>query len=591
MTGSGPGDDSKLSAHKSGATSLPDKHWLWPLYGSGVENLGVGGRPIQAEMPVCGPDDLLVRHDAVGLCFSDTKVIKAGAGHPRLGGRDMRANPVVLGHEVALTVVQVGEHRRDQFSPGDRFIIQADIYYKGQGLAYGYALQGGLSQYNVIGKEILEGDGGCYLIPVQPGTGYAQAALTEPWACVTASYDIPYRVGWKPAGIVLIAAGTGALEGYELRTPYSGGQPPSRVITLGVRGSLLDELLRRSQADGFSLVELRSQSDTDPSELAAASGADGYDDIVLLGADVALYEALQPLAAKGCVISLVGGQALGGVAQVDVGRLHYDSISLTGTAAANIAAAAYEPIRTELTPRGRAAFLGAAGPMGQMHVQRALQADAGPSLIAATDLDAERLAVLETKYAQLIEAKRGVCELVLRVPGDSTPEAFNADLLALTGGHGYDDIVVLAPSPRVVAGAVPLLAPGGVMNIFAGLVRGTMAPIEIGDIPEKGIRFTGSSGSAIHDLRAMLTLAEGGRLDPNLSVAAVSGLSGVKQGLEGVIDQGFPGKVVIYPQILEFPVTALEGLKDELPGVYAKLGPNHSWTAEAEAQFLRELLP
>ena len=68
------------------------------------------------------------------------------------------------------------------------------------GLAYGYALQGGLSQYNVVGEEILDGDEGCYLLPVQPETGYAQAALTEPWACVTASYDVVYRAGWKPGG-------------------------------------------------------------------------------------------------------------------------------------------------------------------------------------------------------------------------------------------------------------------------------------------------------------------------------------------------------------------------------------------------------
>ena len=48
----------------------------------GLENLGRDGQPIQVPMPACGPDELLVRHDAVGLCFSDTKVIKAGEHAP-----------------------------------------------------------------------------------------------------------------------------------------------------------------------------------------------------------------------------------------------------------------------------------------------------------------------------------------------------------------------------------------------------------------------------------------------------------------------------------------------------------------------------
>lgn len=47
---------------------------------------------------------MLVRHDACGLCFSDVKVIRAVERRPRIY-RDMQ--PVVLGHEVSLTVVGV----------------------------------------------------------------------------------------------------------------------------------------------------------------------------------------------------------------------------------------------------------------------------------------------------------------------------------------------------------------------------------------------------------------------------------------------------------------------------------------------------
>lgn len=596
--------DQKLAIYREARTELPDAHWLWPLYGAGLENLGVKDRPIQVETPSCGPHQLLVCHDAVGLCFSDTKVIKAGASHPRLGGSDMRSNPVVLGHEVALTVVQVGEVYAGQFKPGDRFLIQADIYYKGVGLAYGYALQGGLSQYNLIGKEVLEGDEGCYLIPLQPATGYAQAALTEPWACVLASYNVKYRTAWKPGGAVLIVAGPGATGGYELGTPYADGQPPETVVLAGVAGSLRDALMARATAGKFKLTELPPLNGANVAKVLAASGQDGFDDIVYLGANAALYELGESVAAKGCMHNLVGAEALSEPAQVDVGRLHYDHIGLTGTDE-RVISAAYKPIRTELRPNGCVAFLGAAGPMGQMHFQRALQSAQSPRLIVATDLVRERLDVLKTKFGQLIEAastrhraastrhraKDDATTVTLRTPGDQAPDVFNAGLVRATGGVGFDDIVVLAQSAAVVAGAVGMLAPNGVMNIFAGLPRGTRAAIDLRAIITKGIRFTGASGSSIHDLRVMLEKTEGGQLDPNLSVAAVSGFNDIKKGLDGVIHQRYPGKVVIYPQVLDFPLTALSDLRDVLPHVYARLGPNQTWTVEAETEFLKELLP
>src|SRR6187402_889225 len=103
----------------------------WHLYGAGLENLGREGVPEEVPVPSYGPDELLVRQDACGLCFSDTKVIALGPNHPRLTGRDMTQNPVTLGHEVAVTVVGVGDNRKGQFAIGERFVLQADVFYQG----------------------------------------------------------------------------------------------------------------------------------------------------------------------------------------------------------------------------------------------------------------------------------------------------------------------------------------------------------------------------------------------------------------------------------------------------------------------------
>ncbi|MEW5720320.1 MAG: alcohol dehydrogenase catalytic domain-containing protein, partial [Chloroflexota bacterium] len=144
----------KLEEYQRAHKPVRGPNKLWPLYGAGMENLGREGKPIETPLPKFGPDELFVRHDAVGLCFSDIKVIAQGQQHPRIF-RDIQKEPVVLGHEVTLTVIGVGENLRGQYKVGDRFIVQAEIYVRGVNYAYGYMLQGGLSKYAVIDQRIL----------------------------------------------------------------------------------------------------------------------------------------------------------------------------------------------------------------------------------------------------------------------------------------------------------------------------------------------------------------------------------------------------------------------------------------------------
>ena len=110
-----------------------------------------------------------------------------------------------------MTVVGVGDNLGDQYKTGDRFIVQADIYDKGVNYAYGYMIQGGMSQYGVIDQRILNGDHGNYLLPVQQTTGYAESALAEPWACVIAAYELKYRTALKNGGFRVLDADSAAV--------------------------------------------------------------------------------------------------------------------------------------------------------------------------------------------------------------------------------------------------------------------------------------------------------------------------------------------------------------------------------------------
>ena len=134
------------------------------------------------------------------------------------------------------------------------------------------------------------------------------------------------------------------------------------------------------------------------------------------------------------------------------------------------------------------------------------------------------------------------------------------------------------------------LGDGGVMNIFAGLPRGTLAALDLNAVVQRGVRFTGSSGSSIADLRHMRDLTENRILSPNRSVAAIAGLDGAADGLHAVAEGRFPGKVVVFPNIKPLPLTPLPALKDVLPSVHAKLREGCEWTLEAEDEFLRLML-
>jgi threonine dehydrogenase-like Zn-dependent dehydrogenase len=567
----------KFSEYQSAVAPLPDKNHLWPLYGAGLEKLGRDGRPIEVPMPQVGPDELLVRHDACGLCFSDIKVIRLGPDHPRIY-RDMEAEPVTLGHEVSMTVVGVGDNLREQYQVGDRFIIQADIFVDGVGYAYGYEIQGGLSKYGVIDQRVLNGDHGNYLIPVQSQTGYAEAALTEPWACVIAAYGLSYRTSLKPDGTTWIIGVQPDAGPYTISAGFDQASHPARLLLTNIPDDFASWLEERAAAMGVEVLR---------AEDLAAPPITPVDDIVLLGADADVVEQVSPHLADFGVVALIAEDEMARKIAVDVGRVHYNRWVYVGGRDPDIARAYRDvPVRSSLRPEGRAWFVGAGGPMGRMHVQRALQAHESPRTIMCTDVSDTRLADLCTSFGA--EAEANGIELICVNPLNK--DEYQATM-ARFRSEGFDDIIVLAPIPPVIADAATHLAAKGVMNIFAGVARGTMADLDLSDAYRKDVRVIGHSASTIDDLRLMLNQAEQGQLSPNRSVAAVGSLSAARDGLQAVQDTTFPGKVVIYPNIRDMPLTAIAELKDTLPSVYAKLRDGREWTVEAEQEFLRQMLP
>lgn len=572
-----------LTHYKNADHPVPARMLRWHLYGAGLENFGRENLPDEVDVPAYGPDELLVRQDACGLCFSDTKVIALGENHPRMTGRDLARDPVTLGHEVSCTVVGVGERLQDRYHVGDRFVIQADVFYRGKSLAYGYALRGGLAEYSLISREILEGDEGCYLLPVRSETGYVESALTEPWACVVSAYTQAHRATVRPGGRLLVVGGPDAANReYDAHAWLSEDRLPAELILRTVEGRLRTELLH--VAGQFKIAYNETVSSAWPDVKAQFAG--GFDDILVLGnASPEEIEGAASCLADHGVLNLVRDRPLPRKLSLDIGRIHYNWHHYVGTRTGSPAEAYHDTRTADLLPGGIAWFLGAGGPMGQMHVQRAIQKQEPPRRIVATDVDTVRLQSVLERFGATA-AERGI-ELLALNPSELGEDRFHEALTRAGDGAGFDDIVSMVPVARVIEHAADYLADGGWFNIFAGVARGTMAQLDVNKIVQARVRFLGSSGSSLADMRETLARVEQGDLSTNASLAAIGGMRAAAEGLRAVKEGRFPGKTLIFPLIHDLPLMTLGELQNRLPTVYAKLERGQFWTREAEEELLR----
>lgn len=565
--------------------SIPPTSRAWRIYGQGMENFGDNKQPTELPVPEPKDDELLVRNDAIGLCFSDTKIIKFGSNHPRIKGRDLKKDPVIPGHEVALTVVKVGKNRQKDYKAGERYIIQADVRYKGTTPSYGYVLPGGLSQYGIIGREVLDGDDGSYLIPLHSQTlGYSELALVEPWGCVVAAYRIAHRRGIRDGGTLLIAGNGKDKKEWDF-TALFRENTPARTILLdagkgtqkGVRDALGEGEIE--VARGLTVKQL----------LERHTGGSGFDDIIILGdAPDQLIEQAGDSLSKNGILNYMVSSPQKQVVSIDTGKVHYDVIAFIGGTGTDV----NEPYTAnpDYSIRGGSVLMiGAGGPMGQMHIKLAMEQKDAPKTIIATDIDDQRVETLKDKFESLAQEK-GIAFHILNPNNFADPSQFRSRVLELNNGDLFEYVVCLAAIPPVIEDAATYLGDGAVLNIFAGVSKGTIVKLDLKEVATKSVRFVGSSGSSLDDMELTLRKLERGELDTNSSVAGISGMNDVWKGIDSVRTGSFAGKIIIYPHIRDLDLVTLKELKQRFPNIAPLLARGDGWTREAEEAFLEEAL-
>ena len=246
----------KYELYRSAETPVPDLTGTWNMYGAGIENFGRDGKPEQFPVPDPGPNQMLIRVDSVGMCFSDVKLITQGGSHPKLYNRPLAEDPTRLGHEASVTIIKVGEELADQYYPGQRVAIQPDIYQDGKSTAYGYTVPGGLLQDHLIGPEVLVTDAGACLLPLEGDMGYAEASLLEPWGCVIGAYRQRRRLDPKVGGAMWIIGRAGDANDYSFSV---GLEAPATIVLFDVPASV-EKLAAQTSATIINRNGLKSDA-------------------------------------------------------------------------------------------------------------------------------------------------------------------------------------------------------------------------------------------------------------------------------------------------------------------------------------------
>jgi len=305
------------------------------------------------ELPKIKDDEILAKVVTDSLCMSSYKAASQATDHKRVPD-DIAENPIIIGHEFAGELVEVGAKWAHQFKSGDKFSIQPALNYEGGPVGilsapgYSYRFIGGDATYVIIPAEVMEHD--CLL--AYQGEGYYPASLAEPLSCVIGAMHANYHI--KPGcyvhnmeivegGKLAILAGVGpmglAAINYVLRRE---DRKPGLFVVTDVDQVRLDRAaslytVEFAASKGIDLRYINTKEMTNPvEELKALTGGDGYNDVFVFAPVKPVVEQADAiLAFDGCLNFFAGPSDPNFSAMFNFYNVHYGYTHVAGTSGGN----------------------------------------------------------------------------------------------------------------------------------------------------------------------------------------------------------------------------------------------------------------
>jgi len=305
------------------------------------------------DLPALKEDEILAKVVSDSLCMSSYKAATQGTDHKRIPD-DVAEDPIIIGHEFAGEIVEVGSKWQDQFKAGDKFAIQPALNYPDGPVGilsapgYSYRYLGGDATYVVIPAEVMEM--GCLL--VYQGPGYYPASMAEPFSCVIGAMHANYHTNpgsyvhnmeIVEGGKMAILAGVGpmglAAINYVLNRE---DRKPSLMVVTDIDQTRLDRAAHlyspeEAKQKGIELHYVNTSLSDDPvSQLKELSGADGYNDVfVFAPVSQVVEQADKLLAFDGCLNFFAGPADPNFTASLNFYNVHYAFTHIVGTSGGN----------------------------------------------------------------------------------------------------------------------------------------------------------------------------------------------------------------------------------------------------------------
>lgn len=300
------------------------------------------------ELPAIKEDEILVKVISDSICMSTYKLVKQGKKHKR-APQNIDTNPIIIGHEFAGVIVEVGEKWKEQFQPGQKFAQQPALNYKGKldSPGYSYEYFGGACTYCIIPHEVMEL--GCLLN--YEGESFFEASLGEPMSCIIGGYHANYHtnkknynhaMGTKADGNILIMGGCGPMGLGAVSYGLQFENKPKRIVVTDVDDDRINrakELMPEEYAKekGIELIYVNTDKMLDAKkELLSFTKDHGYDDVfvyVPIRQVAELGDSL--LAFDGCMNFFAGPSDNQFKAEINLYNTHYTSTHIIGTTGGN----------------------------------------------------------------------------------------------------------------------------------------------------------------------------------------------------------------------------------------------------------------
>lgn len=305
------------------------------------------------ELPQMQEDEILAKVVSDSICMSSYKAVHQGTDHKRVP-KDAATNPVIIGHEFAGEIIEVGSKWASQFKPGDKFSIQPAMNWPGGRVGihsapgYSYSNIGGDATYVIIPNEVMEN--GC-LLPYK-GEAFYPASLSEPLSCVigamhacyhTTAGSYVHQMEIKQGGKMALLAGVGpmglACINYVL---HREDRRPALFVVTDIDQARLDRAARLytkefAASRGIDLRYVNTGAVEDPvAALREISGGDGYDEVVVMAPVPAVVEQADAiLGYDGCLNFFSGPGRADFKAPFNFYNVHYASTHVVGTSGGN----------------------------------------------------------------------------------------------------------------------------------------------------------------------------------------------------------------------------------------------------------------